>query len=153
VKDEQLFAVDFQSSVFRVYNGDVQTQGVEADTGIRLGGGFDVTTGFAWMTGEVSRLDPILIAQGIRDGNRPTQLPRFSGSAALSHRMKLGSAFTGGPELMTLFSYNHVGARFGDVNNRTGLPPINLGKIRWSIWAPAAGCQRGSWPRRFRPRR
>ncbi|HYZ82958.1 MAG TPA: TonB-dependent receptor [Bryobacteraceae bacterium] len=136
VEDEQLFALDFQNFVFRVYNGDIRTSGFEADTGIRLGRSLDFTAALAYLTGRGSNFDPVLRAQGIIDGNRPTQMPRYSVASAITHRARLASSWLRSPELVTVMSYNYVGPRFGDINNLVVLEPVHVGKIRLALHYP-----------------
>jgi iron complex outermembrane receptor protein len=123
VHDEQLFALDFTTFIYKVYNGDTRSYGFEFDAAYEISRGLELSGGFTILHGETRNLSPDLISlvQGLANGNRLVQAPEFAGNAAVTYRTTQGSIGADG-NLMARLSYNYVGARFADIGN---LAPLN----------------------------
>ncbi len=129
VTDEQLYALDFGTFAFGIYNGNTRSYGLEVDAGYRIMPGLDITGGFALLDGEVHNLDPSVISlvPGLNNGNDLVQAPSFAGNLALTYRTNIGTIDPFGPsDLLARIGYRYVGERFADIGNQAELEAYHL---------------------------
>lgn len=132
ISDEAIFTFDPATNTFPVENMDTKTYGIEIETGIDLGRGFDLRAGATWTHAEITGTQAGTAFPGVI-GNDVPNVPRLSTSITLGYEGEEGFAGLTDARLAGYLSWNHVGKRAVDVNNNFDLDAQNVVNARLSL--------------------
>lgn len=132
VKDEHVLAFDPLVFSFRPNNIDVRTYGVELSAGLKVSEVLTVSGALGYTEAELINIDPNNPVAGAKNGNHPTNVPKFTASTALQYRQpvsELGLRELPG-NVFSHVSWEYIGERAADVANSFFLRPYHLVSAR-----------------------
>lgn len=122
VKDDHLLGYDYTTFSTSTINANTESKGVELEGTWRLGGGFELSGGLSHIDAKITSAAIGVQGGDVHAGSRKPDIPRWSGSIAIAHRMPLPE-FMGlsSPVLNSRLGYQYVGTRPADAQNHFDL--------------------------------
>lgn len=140
VRDDHLLGYDQKTFSTKAVNVDTRSKGVELEGHWRIGGGFTLTGGVAWLDGKITS-DAIGVDGGdVHSGNKVPEVPKLSYNLSLQYQQALETSLFGvsSPILNARVSWRSVGKRSADPQNHFDLDSYNKVDFRVGVAAGSA---------------
>lgn len=124
VKDDHLLSFDNVTFATTTENHDTESKGIELDGFWEAGAGFRFSAGMAYTDARIVS-SVIGSSSGVAKNNRMPEVPEWSATVSVSHRLPLPNLFGMKSALLSKLTNRYVGSRAADPQNSFNLDPYN----------------------------